>query len=505
MTDTIINPSVAEAPPGSARLRDERRDGQDSDQRAPARTRQRSPSWMLAVVLVGQFMAILDVSIVNVAAPTIRSDLHASGAGLQMVIAGYTIAYAMLLITGARVGDMMGARRAFLLGLATFTGASLACGLAAETSMLIGFRFVQGAGAALMVPQVLSLIQRHFEGAARARALSGYAAVIAGGVVVGQVAGGALVDADLFGTGWRPVFLVNVPIGVGLVVLGRRLLPVDSSAREHRRSLDVPGLVALSAAVVFLVVPLILGHELDWPAWGWAMLAASVVVFAGFVAIERNVARRGGSPLIPPEVLRAPDMVVAALAIFLGMSTYGGILFSMALHLQSGLGDSPLRAGLTFGPTALGFAATSLTWQRLPQPWHRRMIPAGFVVTAAAYGALALVTRGGGHGGLALPAVLLVIGLGFGAAYSPILTVALRTISPVHAADASGVLVTTVQLGQVVGVATFGTLFLGLVDGAAVPPTAHAIAVTSVGLAGTAAVAALLGLRMALRRGAEPV
>jgi MFS family permease len=335
------------------------------------------------------------------------------------------------------------------------------------------------------------------------RALGLYSMALAGGAVAGQILGGVLVSADLLGLRWRPVFLVNVPIGAALVVLGRRLLPGDDGRRE--RSLDIPGLVALSAAVVLLVVPLVLGHELDWPAWGWAMLAASVVVFAGFVVVERNVARRGGSPLIPAEVLRAPDMVIAAFAIFLGMSTYGGILFSMALHLQSGLGDSPLRAGLTFGPTALGFAATSLTWQRTPEPWHRRLIPVGFVVTAAAYGALALVTRGGGHGGLALPAVLLVIGLGFGAAYSPILTVALRTISPVHAPDASGVLVTTVQLGQVVGVAAFGTLFLGLIDGAALPPTAHAIAVTSVGLAATAAAASLLGLRMALRRAAEPV
>jgi MFS family permease len=453
---------------------------------------------MLAVVLVGQFMAILDVAIVNVAAPTIRTDLHATGAGLQMVIAGYTIAYAVLLITGARVGDTIGARRAFLLGLATFTGASMACGLAAETGMLIGFRFVQGAGAALMVPQVLSLIQRNFDGPARARALSAYAAVIAGGVVVGQVAGGLLVDADLWGTGWRPVFLVNVPIGVVLMVLGLRLLPADAVRRG--RSLDLAGLVALSAAVLLLVVPLILGHELDWPAWGWVMLAASVAVFAGFVVVERSMARRGGSPLIPPQVLRAPDMVIAALAIFTGISTYGGFLFTMALHLQSGLGESPLRAGLTFVPAAAGFGAASLTWQRTPERWHRRLVPWGYAVAAAGYVALALVTRGGGRGGVVLPVVLALYGLGFGAAYSPILTVALRTIAPVHAPDASGVLATVLQLGQVVGVAAFGTLFLGLVDGTAVPPTAHAIAVTSVALAGTAALAALFGLRMALRR-----
>jgi predicted MFS family arabinose efflux permease len=431
-----------------------------------------------------------------VAAATIRRDLHSSGAALQMVIAGYTIAYAMLLITGARLGGLHGARRTFLAGLAVFTGASLACGLAPASGWLIAFRLIQGAGAALMVPQVLSIIQLHFDGEARARALSTYAAVIAGGIVVGQIVGGALVDADLFGTGWRPVFLVNVPIGAAVLALGRRLLPADEGG--HSRALDIPGLVTLSAAVVLLVVPLVLGHELGWPAWGWALMAASGLLVAAFVVIERGIARRGGSPLIPPEVLRAPTMVTSALAIFTAMATYGGFLFSLALHLQTGLGDSPLRAGITFVPAALGFATGSLTWQRLPLGWRRVQVPVGFAFATAGYAATALALRGGGHGGAVLPVALAVNGLGFGYAYSPILGQALRHVVPAHAPDASGLLVTTVQLGQVVGIATFGTLFLSLVDATAVPPTAHAIALTGAALAVVAAVAALLGIRLAV-------
>lgn len=457
------------------------------------------PGLMLAIVLIGQFMAILDVAIVNVAAATIRTDLDASGAALQLVIAGYTIAYAMLLITGARLGGMFGAPRVFLTGLAVFTAASLACGLAVSTEMLVAFRFVQGAGAALMVPQVISIIQRNFDGVARARALSAYAAVIAGGIVAGQIVGGVLVDADLFGTGWRPVFLVNVPIGVALLVFGSRLLPPQAGSRD--RQLDIPGLVTLSAAVVAFVVPLVLGHELDWPAWGWVVLGASVLLLAGFVVVERRIARRGGSPLIPEAVLRAPQMAVGALAVFVSMSTYGGFLFSMALHLQSGLGDSPLRAGFTFVPTAVGFAAGSLTWQRLPERWHRRLIPVGFAVAVVGYAVTGLVLRDGDHGGLALPLALAASGVGFGYAYSPILTVVLRHVAPAHAPDASGLLVTMVQLGQVVGVATFGTLFLSLVDGADVHPTAHAIAVTSAALAATVGAASLLGLRLARGHG----
>jgi MFS family permease len=179
------------------------------------------PGLVLAVVLIGQFMAVLDASIVNVAAPSIHASLRASGAGLQLVVAGYTITYAVLLVTGARLGDIVGHRRVFLGGLVLFTLASLGCGLASTASLLIALRFVQGAGAALMIPQVLSLIQRTHAGPARARAMSRYSAVLAGGAVVGQLVGGLLISANLFDSGWRPVFLVNVPIGVLLLVAGR--------------------------------------------------------------------------------------------------------------------------------------------------------------------------------------------------------------------------------------------------------------------------------------------
>src|SRR5690349_20971568 len=217
---------------------------------------------LLATVLAAQFMALLDVFIVNVAAPAIGSDLHASGADLQLVIAGYTITYSVLLITGARLGDRLGHGRVHLAGLALFTAASLACGLAGGAGALIVFRLVQGAGSALMIPQVLSLIQRTFTGEARVRALGAYSAVIAVGAAAGQIVGGVLVSADLFGTSWRPVFLVNVPVGLVLLAVGARVLPRDGGARRPRtsgagagvrpRGLDLPGLVLLGAAVSLL-------------------------------------------------------------------------------------------------------------------------------------------------------------------------------------------------------------------------------------------------------------
>jgi EmrB/QacA subfamily drug resistance transporter len=452
----------------------------------------------LLVLMLGQFMAILDVTIVNVAAPTLRVDLHASGAGLQLAIAGYTIAYAVLLITGARLGDRIGHGRAFRTGLVVFTTASLLCGIAPTTATLIAFRFAQGAGAAVMVPQVMSLIQRTFEGEARARALSMYSAVIACGAVVGQVFGGVLVSADLFGTGWRPVFLVNVPIGVGVWFAARGRLPSDRG--ERSRGMDPAGVAALSAAVLLLVVPLVLGHEEHWPAWGWACMAASVGAFALFVGIERRLAARGGSPLVSGRVLRAPGLVVGAAALCVAMLNWGGYLFVFALHLQSGLGDSALRAGLSFAPAAIGFAITGLTWRYLPPRWHGPMIPAGLVVASLAYLLLAAILHGGGHGGVAMELDLLVLGLALGIAFSPMLTVALTHVPIADSADASGVLVTVFQLGQVIGVATLGTVYLSLVHHPGAVESAHAVSTTLVAVAASAVLAAVFAGLLAFGR-----
>src|SRR6266511_1866241 len=196
---------------------------------------------MLAILLLAQLMAILDANIVNVAAASIRASLRTTGAGLQMILAGYVIAYSVLLITGARVGGILGARRVFLAGLAVFTAASLACGVATAAGALTAFRFAQGAGAAVMIPQVFSLIQRYFTGAARARALALYGVVIAGGIALGQILGGVLVTADLFGQSWRPVFFINVPVGLVLLVAGVWVLPRDTPVTARR--LDPAGLV----------------------------------------------------------------------------------------------------------------------------------------------------------------------------------------------------------------------------------------------------------------------
>jgi len=431
------------------------RGGLLADRERPVR-----PGLVLAVVLTGQFMALLDSSIVNVAAPSIHANLGASGTGLQLVVAGYIITYAVLLVTGARLGDILGHRRMFLAGLVLFTLASLGCGLAGSAGLLIVLRFAQGAGAAVMIPQVLSLIQRTHTGPDRARAMTRYSAVLAGGAVVGQLAGGLLISANLFGSDWRPVFLVNVPIGVALLAVGVRALPHGRG--EPGRTLDLPGLALLTPAVLAFVLPLVLGQPEHWPLWGWIMMAASIPLAAAFAAVERRMARAGATPLIPGQVLRVPGIPVAIAALFTVMIVFSGFFFTLALHLQDALGYTPLQAGLTFAPAAATFGLVSLNWRRFPARWHGAVIVGGFVLFAAGMAGLAWVVSGGGTGATGICLLAGLSGAGMAAAFSPLMTRVLLRVPVELAADATGVVVTVNQLGLLVGVATFGTLYLNL-------------------------------------------
>ncbi|MGC7098160.1 MFS transporter [Amycolatopsis lurida] len=448
----------------------------------PVSTRPGRTGWLIAVLLVGQFMAILDATIVTVSAPAIGTELRASGAALQLVVAGYTIVYAVLLITGARLGRRFGHRRLFLVGLALFTVASLACGLAATTAQLIAFRLGQGAGAALLVPQVLSLIQLTLDGPARARAFSVYATVLSGAAVAGQILGGVLTSADIAGTGWRPIFLVNVPIGLLLLAAGARL-PADRP--DTTTGLDLPGLLTLSPAVLMVVTPLVLGHELGWPGWGWAVLAGSAVFVAAFVRTQR----RAAAPLVPGPVLRAPGLALAAASIFSMMAGYAGFLFTMALYLQDGLGLSTLESSLAFVLSSVGFGTASLNWRRVPARFHHRMIPIGLVLSALGYLTVAAITANLGSPGILYQAAVIVSGVGMGLAFSPALNAALTHVSPADAASASGVMSTVTQLGQVAGVAGLGAVFLSLNQPAG--SVATAAVVTNIGVAALVFLAAV--------------
>ncbi|WP_327144308.1 MFS transporter [Nocardia sp. NBC_01327] len=454
----------------------------------------RRPLAVLAVILLGQFMAVLDASIVNVAIPAIRTSLHATGSGLQLIVSGYVIAYAVLLVTGARLGDRFGQRNMFLSGLAIFTLASLICGLAWNTDALIVFRFLQGIGSAAMVPQVMTLIQKTFTGTTRARALSAYGAIISGAMVIGQIVGGLIVSADLAGTSWRGVFLVNVPIGLALLAIAPQTLPAATARLE--RKLDLAGLAVLTPAVLLLVLPLVLGHEQHWPVWTWLAFGGAAAGFAGFAMVERWVHRRGGEPLFADRVLRAPGLMLTAVTLLLVMCTFGGWLFVMAIHLQSTLGYSALHAGLLFIPMGVAFAIASMYWQRIPARLHAIMIPAGLVLAASTMVIMGLLLRDGAAMGPLELTVFGFMGVGFGLSFSPLMSRTTAKIPVALASDASGILVTNVQLGVVIGIASFGSVFLSLA-GKTVLSASHAVGVTAIAEGITVLVAAGFAARAA--------
>jgi MFS family permease len=408
---------------------------------------------MLAVLLLGQFMALLDTSVVNVAMPTIGAGFHASGAWLQLVVGGYMVAYAMTLITGARLGDLYGRRRMYLIGVALFTLASLASGLAPAILPLVLFRFAQGMAAAVMVPQIISVIQTHFTGPARAKALSAYGATLSAGQVAGLVVGGLLLAANLFGSHWRPIFLINVPVGILLAVLVPRLVPADVPRLTAVRRVDLTGLAISTCAVLLLVLPMVIGHELGWPRWTFGCFVAGLVLAVVFVRVERRVA----DPLLNLDVLRARGLAAGIATLTCTLVAVAGFMFSFTLHLQNGLGESALHSGLTWLPFAVTFGVVGFFWRSLPSRLHHLVVPTGLALCMLGYVGIGLAQLSAGS--LVWPALVLA-GAGMGLSASPLVTQSLVHVPFERAADASGVLTTTIQLSQVGGVAIFGTLFL---------------------------------------------
>jgi MFS family permease len=313
---------------------------------------------MVVVLLSAWFMAQFDFFVVNVAAPSFQRDLGAGPAALQLIVGGYIFAYAGGMITGGRLGDMYGYRRLFVVGMIAFSLASLLCGIAAQPTQLVVARLVQGFTAAMMVPQVLAVITSVFPVETRPRALGWYGAAGGLGAIAGQVLGGLLLTADLFGLGWRIIFLINVPVGAVAAVLAVRLLPRIEAG--HRARLDPLGAVGIAATLALLLVPLVLGHEEGWPAWTWICMAAALPVGALTMAWQRGLAARDGQPILDISLFRVGSFVagIAAAAAFLAY--FASFMFTLTLLLQDGLRLSAFHAGLAFAP--MGVLFTVMTW-----------------------------------------------------------------------------------------------------------------------------------------------
>ncbi|MGF1425720.1 MFS transporter [Kitasatospora sp. LaBMicrA B282] len=425
-------------------------------------TRPRLGTLGLVTVLLGAFLPMLDFFIVNVALPTIDRDLTAGPATLELFVAGYGIAYAVLLVLGGRLGDLYGRRRLFIAGALAFGLTSLACGAAPTAIALVAARVAQGAAAALMLPQALATIQSATEGERKARAMGIYGAVGGIAVVIGQVLGGVLLSANLFGTGWRFIFLVNVPVALAAAVLALRAVPETRS--PHPARVDLPGTALLAGALLALLVPLMEGRSLGWPWWSWTLLAAFPFVLTAFVAVERAAERAGRIPLIPISLLRVHGLrtgLTMAVPFFAG---FGGFMMVMAVALQLGLHEGPIAAGFAMVPMAVGFFAASLSGPRLLARFGSKVIVSGAVVQAVGLAVLALtvLTDWSGLSPLTLLPGMLVAGTGQGLVMPPLIRLVLSEVPLESAGVGGGILATTQQSSLALGVATLGTLFLSV-------------------------------------------
>jgi MFS family permease len=455
---------------------------------ALGRARERHPAVVLAVLLMAPFLSQADATIANVATPAIGSDLGASGAALELVIGGYLVAYAVLLITGARLGQTHGYRRLFIIGVSAFGAASLIGGLAPNATVLLIMRVIQGGAAAMMYPQALTGVQMSFSGDDRARAIGFFAIALASGAVIGQILGGVLISADIAGTGWRPIFLINVPICLAVVAAALRYLPPDE---EHRTNdIDLRGVAALSVSVLLVVVPLIVGRGEGWPVWSWVALAASGPAFAVFLATQRAAAASGRNPLVNVAVIAGRRVSLGLLALLTATGTYYALLFTLAQYFQSGLARSALASGLILVPWVAAFGLAGQVARRLPARVAVHLPIVGYLLLATAYVAIAAALFAGRPPDVVLGALLALGGFGLGTGFATMIGILTSSVPTRYAPDISGVSTTVLQIGGAVGVAAFGSLYLSEAASGGGGSARHAFAVICLVLGATALVAA---------------
>ncbi|QKV90681.1 MFS transporter [Streptomyces sp. NA02950] len=413
----------------------------------------------LAVLLLAEAMNLLDATIMTVAAPVIRADLGGSDAAIQWFSAAYTLPFAVFLITGGRLGDIVGRRRVFRAGMAAFTLASLACSLAPSTAALIAVRAVQGAAAALIVPQTIGMIRALFDGRELARAMGSIGPVMGLAAVTGPALGGLLTHADLFGSTWRAVFLVNVPLGAA-VLLACPLLREDRAARRPRPDVTGTALAVLGTGLV--VYPLVQAGALGWPGWCWALLAVGGALLAGFALHQRWRGRYGRSPLVEPSLFRDRGFPAALIASVLFFAAVNGLMLVIAVQLHVGPHSDVLAAGFTLLPWSVAMALSSWTagaW--LVPRYGARVMTAGLLALLAGTVAAAVVYATGRPDSYPWPLLpaLAVAGLGQGLYAVPFFTTALHHVRPHETGSAAGLLNAVQQLGGTLGVALLGSVF----------------------------------------------
>jgi MFS family permease len=417
----------------------------------------------LLAIFIGYAMSIVDVSIVNSSLHSIGDDLRGGPVALELVVAGYGLTYALGLVLGGQLGDAFGRRRLYAIGLATFTLASALCGLAPTIEVLVVTRLFQGAAAALLVPQVLATIQAATTGRARARAISMYGATAAIGMTVGQVVGGLLVTLDIAGVGWRSVFAINVPLGVAALLAIPR---IPATRADARPGFDPAGTVLLGSTMVCLLTVCVAGPDLGWPPWLWSLLPAAAVAAFALVRVERRLAARGGSPLLPPSVFSRPGVRRGLAATVPFSAGFGAFLFVYALVAQGYFGFDGLSSGLALTPFAMAFFVVTLFLSRIVAAIGSRIVTLGSIVQIASLLLLAVVIwPAWPHPSLALVLVgIALAGAGLALVGPTLLRITLAEVPTALAGAGSGVLVTSQQMASALGVTVGGTLYVSAAD-----------------------------------------
>jgi EmrB/QacA subfamily drug resistance transporter len=433
---------------------------------SPAATRSRlrlSAAWLgFLVVITSSVMDLLDSTIAQTAAPAIHRNLGGSYASLEWITAAYTLAMSATLLLGSRLGDAFGRRRVLLVGMAGFIVASVLCALAPSSSALIAGRAVQGALAAIMVPQGFGLIRDLFGDDGQQKAFGVFGPVMGLAAVAGPLLGGGLVDLDVLGTGWRAIFLVNVPIGLVAIAAGRRYLPRVAPTAPGLR-LNAGSVLLAMAGSVALVYPLIEGRSLGWPAWSFGLVAAGAVTLAVFAAQQRRHARQGRTPLVEPSILRRRPYV-AGLAVVVGfIGAMGGMMIALNVMFQVGLGFSPLACGVATVAIPVAAIGGSITSSALLARIGRGTMQIGIVTMAVGLLVVDLVMRSasGGLTAWELAGPLAIAGFGMGMVFVPMFDVILAGVAPHQVGSASGLLESVQQLAMSLGIAVVGTVLFG--------------------------------------------
>jgi MFS family permease len=446
--------------------------------------------WLvLIIILMAPLMAYLDLYIVFVASPSIQHGLHASFEQIQFVIAGYTIAYGVNLITAGRLGDTYGRKRMFMIGMAVFTLTSAGCAFSPNPLTLIIIRIFQGAAAAIMFPQALAIIQATFTSKQKDVAIAWYGVIIGIGAVAGQLLGGFLVQTNLFNLDWRLIFLVNVPIGIGTLIAALRI--VHESKSEKSVGLDIGGTAIISVVLFLLFYPLIEGRDAGWPLWMYVSIILSIVLIIPFVLFERRLTsssklndgnmnskndKRSQStfkptlPLIPLSLFKDRSFMIGTLIMLVFYIGNFVFVFVLTFYLQNGLGFSPLASGLIYLPMGIGFLISSLLTPNIVPKLETGILKIGTITMIVGYGLVVLTAHQESSIGLQSSQLLpymFIIGIGLGFVVVPLINIIISRAKIENVGAASGVLNTMMAVGNAMGIALIGSLFFGMIAASA--------------------------------------